>query len=404
MTGGLAIVAEELGGPVDARLVDHVDRAASRHELDRLRARYREYVAGHPTLPPREGALRPYLPSRAVGDPRYAHGVGTGEYDLDDDGDVARVVQSLRHFLLYCDSVAVDNPLVLHLDKAGLTNPGLVALQRVGRDRLVRWLRVLAELRELVEAGVVCLVEPRYEIHNRLPDLLSRPDHDRLAEEADFSDFPGPPASRDGRWAQVVMAERAAASGLVAHGVHGGNVTVYVPYRHVAQVLDAAAAAQPGAAEMDRLREVLAVDVPTFAPLPVADMVAIRRHGAFEAFRAAVRRAVVTAQALDPTAPGYPDAVRQLVHDEVLAVADPAREASRSATLSGWRRAGRILAFVALPAALGAVGGPVGSVAGATGGAAAEQWWDRFSTRSPRAANDAFARHAALFRPDPEPG
>jgi hypothetical protein len=119
-------------------------------------------------LPPQKqpGHLRPYLPIETLptsGKPNTGYFV----FDSTED-DLWSTVDAIKHHLLYCHSVAIENPMaVWMMDKGGALTfsraanlqKGILGWQFNSSIIMAQWLSFLTHVRPLIESGALIIVE-----------------------------------------------------------------------------------------------------------------------------------------------------------------------------------------------------------------------------------------------------
>jgi hypothetical protein len=423
----IELIEAELGQPLSPELAEAVTEDDSLDEkLERLSGAARGFVTSKPRLPRREpGMLRPYVPSRNVRDRAHYYKLAVGEYLFDPQwADIEGAVDALKHFLLYCDGLAIDDPLAPITGAFDESPRRWWSDRSRARARLANYIRFLVTIEELVEEGIVVFVEPDEEIQSRVFALLGEDERTLVARAAEFDDFPewssGYVQTQSRREGVIGMASQVLAMGLKACIFHNGAVNLHLPFKHsetlLAHVVGRARveagvmlpeaqrqAVRESAAELQVLRHVLELRVPTFERMKPEAIINVRREDGFERLRAGIRRAVTMAGALNPAAPGYDRALRQLVYDEL---SQPQRrmedEIASSRFLSRLEKGGRNLVLVGVPAiAAATVGGPLAAGGAAVLSEAARLGINWLSGAGKRAADQAYAEHALLFRPEP---
>jgi hypothetical protein len=405
----LDLFVESFGDPPSSRLAKSIERRMQWRRLADFGERFRafEQEVRAPVLKP--GELRPYVPYM-TGVPGASLSIRSLPSDEYQD-ELAAGLDALRHHLLYCHSIAMDNPL------AGLTDylRGGPAAEVAGvRTAMAAYVRFLAAIAPLVRAGVIVLVEPV-----SYPPLVKddsylewrQPLARRVAATADFSDVSERALPSDARKYFAGSAIDVITKLLVAIDVHK-NLDLYLPHGYFHDVLSAMGEPLIGvkAADSRLLTRLVQLKLPALRSLPLADLVALRDDGeAFLAWRADLR------QALEATSRRAEDV--ELGADEWLGALR--EEMARSAIELDRRLARSGLAARARDGAkafgLGAViaGGAAAITGTATGLVSAglalpvQLLWAYVASRRRRAADPdaALMHHYLLFRPgDAEQG
>jgi hypothetical protein len=411
------------GNDLNEDIIDYVERGAPRAELDALRHHYRQHVESQPAVPPRPGfELRPYVSTLWQDHPAYASGIaGSYARDFRHRDDVATTINALKHFLLYCHSIAIDNPLVLYLDMLSLgASERSVAIHRVHAANV---LRLLMELRDLIDRHVVVFVEPRDRIHNLSVALLSSEHIVDVANTVDFSDlrsfYSAPIESQNDRLISTYMGLKSLTYGLLASRELEGAVNIHLPFKHSEALLNkfisttAAEAAlgfssgqktqlQNGTADLQYLRHLLSLQVPTFDRLSTSDILAIRAGDRFIQLRQGLEQGLRELGSVEASGPTHAQHVRKifthtLEHSRESLEADVKRSPAMRASLKGLRN----LAVAGVPTVIAAdLGGATAAAAAFVFTEATQLGMELFHQRKDRAAAQAYAAHALLFQPD----
>jgi hypothetical protein len=397
-------------------LIRRVEQA-SLAELTDLLEHHREFRRSAP-VPAKagDGELRPYVPVAGDRTRDAAHGLALRIQDFKHRERALMALDSLKHHLLYCHSVAVDDATGYMLFSATAPQASDDRF-RAKRAELVNYLTFLAGIEPLVRSGVVVLVMD-------VPDPLDRqrlvPDKAALAADADFSDLSGffrdhfDEAQKQGgprfelvRQAMLVRAEQLLARGLQTAAAHPGDLDLYLPFRHYEDLLRAAvrsgqtdAPAGLRQVELHVLDQLLSVPVPGLGRLTVADLVAIRgEEAAFARWREGLERALdrierLDEDLLDPRAEAL-RVIRQELQTEQHALEEGIE---KSGFLSG-ARAGLKTFAIGSVAGVTAIEEPGPGIAAGAMTGALTLIWDYVAGRRGRERTRALHRQYLVFSP-----
>jgi hypothetical protein len=347
--------------------------------------------------------------------------------------DAWHTVDALKHRLLYCHSVAVDDAFGYLLYRSSSSRRS-----EATRERLLNYVNFLLHVGPLLRSHVLCLVSSE----SYVPALAADRRRGNRAQPSTFkkrleSTLTGSPALEhldfreimavapdDVRqeWAQALESsdgrhviedvnldaacERVAMSiGAAANAP--GALSVYFPFRYDVELLsayerlavDPQSPALQGAAEAWLLSALIDVELPGLAALDPDELVSIRTQSEeFENWRKALRQAVMRADAFPRHLPGRSAAVKREIGD-LLQEGKKRLEASlpKSVALKALRKgavsmlAGTVSAAIVLlldpdKTVLAALYGLAGVAGSASATALAE----------PSEAGDGKARRAAL--------
>ncbi len=259
--------------------------------------------------------------------------------------------QLVRH-LLYCDAIAVPDPLF----GLGSSNPLLKVWGpgvSVERDRIsvAEVIARLAPFAELFDAGVLVVVP-----HTAEPNLPTEmmPALTRIADE--FEDqFPSMPAD----WLEITYARRAAIDLMAQMAAGDGDFDVYLPTEaHVdlflgiyqsMQFADAAGVTTEPESRM--LWRLLTCGLPDPSDLPMKEIVAMRRGGEFNLWRNAITQALEAVELLAGDGK-WPISADRTLTEIRKSVTEAARVASTSIHRTRDKRVGFGLGVVGLGAAV----------------------------------------------------
>jgi hypothetical protein len=288
---------------------------------------YQEYVATWRGLPQPGAGLRPYTPVAApvLGPPslQYAQpelrpstlavelglgGIGYENVALDTE----RLVGKLKQLLLYCESVAIDNPLGPTHELWYGAPTGGVLMGGAQAWALARYVELLAVLEPLITSGALILVEHPYGVDPQRPDLPGWLQAERdVLEEIDERVRPSGWSSTDEdtfeeffRHAAIIDMARSLSLAGRTHALHA-----YAPSQrfqdalreaHVLafQIVSEELGFLPPGRDQDRdldagrLDKLLAMPFPGLERLPLRDITKVREGPELSALRRDLGRAL----------------------------------------------------------------------------------------------------------------
>jgi hypothetical protein len=292
-------------------------RSATAADLEKFLDAYAAFAATGTTHAPllKEGELRPYFPSGDM--PDWLQGrFSIDNHALTEDGADWRAVDAVKHRLLYCHSVAFDDPMpgVVSLAAAQLRIP------QPWHNGLLNYINFLLHFRSLIRSHVVCPVA-----HESYLPAHNRPDYIALGEEiearADKSKLPdideileAAPAELQAMWRQdlahpdggdlvkgaslVKSCERI--SGALA-GVKNapGRLSLYFPFRYDVRLLERCGELDSlrefGDRDNRALNELIDLDMPNLESLDPKEISSIRAGEEFEQWRMSLKDALAGA-------------------------------------------------------------------------------------------------------------
>ncbi len=284
--------------------------------------------------PLRAGELRPFIP-KVDGLANWVD--GAGKLGLDPSSllaadDLWDFVDAVKHHLLYCHAIVVDDPLVLVLGDAIRS----MELERDGgtpenEDALLNYVQAVTHLGQLLRENILFLVDRhglspslhQYDygtVQQRLMEL-GRP----YREKADIRELLArAPRDLQGKWNELLDSDPGQeaifkdahydasamriATGLSSPLVSRGLASLHVPFKYDLALIEAC----HEALRRDHLREwsagnswlmtrVVDLNVPGISDLDPGEVSEIRRGPEFEKFREAIRNAITLAEALPQT-------------------------------------------------------------------------------------------------------
>lgn len=362
----------------------------------------------------RGGQLRPYVPLERDEMPGAPSGLYLRADDFADPRNAEIAFDALRHHLVYCDSLAIDNPLRWMLD-AFLVKPAPHMTDYLERQRrkVLNYLQFLTRIEPMVRADVIVLVESDLGIPPNLSGALS--DTTAVADAADFSDLQAENLvmieknETLGRWALTSHANHQLATSLEAMKTHSGALDLYFPYRHYEDLLRAVIEEDRQelperirGVELGVLSDVLKLSLPGLKELKPQEIVAMRQgEAAFAQWRRSLERGMERVRNLDGDALAGDGDERSEIEKELVEGREKLEaEIKKSTFLShakrGWRdfSIGSIVALGMTP-----LTGPGPAMAGGAGQAGLRLILDLFAGRKTRDTAQALHHQYLLFSP-----
>jgi hypothetical protein len=415
----LDVLEDQTGQRFGEDLIACIKTAPDR-ELSELAERVTAFRATAP-VPAKQhgGELRPYVPVIGRNIREGDHGLNLDRTDFDDPRRAEAAFDSLKHHLLYCHSLAVDDPLGYILDAFATWQPNEL-WRRDARPRLVNCVHFLERIEPLIRSGAVVLVEDQpwrrgfsRRIVRDLDDLTASADLSDLTgmlrDKLDELEAQGPTAVEVGRQVVLELAEQQLTRGLQAAAAHPGELDLYMPYRHYEAVLQRAAQEallalpdSPREVELHVLGQLLALPVPGLSQLSVDDLVAVREQDeGFARWRAALERALERVERLDDELLNPQDETLRLIRLELLEQEQALEADIKKSSFLARARVGMKQFGIGSVAAAGLapVVGPGPAVASGAANAALTLLWDYVRGRGTRERRHALHRQYLVFSP-----
>lgn len=325
----LNLINETFGSDDCAALAEQVRSGAAIHHVSDLLESWRQWAFewSAPAAPPH--SFRPYAFAHWRGDPTS----GLSSLWQKSVGGSQELNNQIVHHLLYCDAIALPDPLFGQGAMTPLLNFPDLTSPEIERLSVAEVMSRVAPLAELIEHGVIVVVpytdEPDVPT-SMLPDLAA------VADTVD-KDFPQMPDD----WLEVSYARRAAIDIVAQMMLGDGEFDAYLPTRaHIrlfhamnkrvdAALHQVAGSALPGSRLFWRL---LDCQLPDLASLPLKEVVAIRKSGEFEPWRRAVADGLLRAEALlgqDEDGLGFAEMDRREIGMSVQEAADKSVQSLR---------------------------------------------------------------------------
>ncbi len=309
-------------------------RTASRIELADLSESYRKWEKEYEFEAPdrKQNELRPYFPANhnyvnwAVG------GIAIRSSNFRDQNGIWQIVDNLTQRLLYCHSVAIDDPGAYFLDV--FRTDTLDQLFERCKQELINYLAFLYHLRPLIDSGVLVLVSKMAYIDARKDQNTSDSKKNKielLAESNCFDDFVIVAKSYNKNFQddllsrQVILnvVHKVIESVSVVNSKINGGVDFYLPfecYREVlSQILQPVELKEVPETPLTHLRELVQVEIPGLMGLDPKDLVSLRiNEEIFEDWRKTLRSALERITALPKDRMDRGNEAFRILREEVL--------------------------------------------------------------------------------------
>ncbi len=387
---------------------------ASYEQLRELQERIKAFGKTAEVPTKRAGELRPYIPMEKDRLQIAPNEMYLRADDFADARNADVALEALKHHLLYCHSLAIDNPLRWILD-AFIIDPKPSMLDYLDRQRAkaVNFLRFLTRIEPLVRAHVVVLVEGDLELPFIQDGALR--DTNAVCDAADFSDLPWDqlaslePNDEMVRHALMSHANLQLACGLDAAAKHSEALDLYLPYKHYEAILRAIAQERTvqlpewvREVELQVLSGILKVSLPGLVALEPQEIVAVREGDeGFARWRASLERGMDRVRALDPETINRGMEGLRVINEELLdgrqaLEAEISKSSLLSKAKSGLREfsIGSVVALGLIPLA-----GPAAPLIGGAGNAGLSLLLDMLTGRRNRASAQALHHQYLLFSP-----
>jgi hypothetical protein len=313
-------------GPAAAPELYDAIRDASAPALDDFLTSYRVFAANPDHRPPRLSSeeLRPYLPHAQS--PTWTGGGLELDYDtLKHDDAEWRLADAVKHRLLYCHSIALDDPLEHLLTLA--TGEMRTCQGSEGRQALLRYVSFLLHMAPVVREGVVCLVGGAFSgadwmaRHGRRVEFAAALSQGGGYDAREFMEA-APPEVRAlwkrkqstpgyinlGTEAALSVATERIAIGLDSVLEAPDRLSLYLPFRADVQLLvrdtqlsKALKAAQFSDRDSWLLEQLIDIEMPGISALEPSELVRVRSGSEFAEWRTTLTNALQTANALPST-------------------------------------------------------------------------------------------------------
>jgi hypothetical protein len=330
---------EHFGPTSEPELYTAVNEAGD-VELDRFLEAYRAFATSEKGAPPKlsPSTVRPYLPY--IDKPSWTVGGLQLDFDtLKDDGAEWRIADAIKHRLLYCHSIALDDPLghLLALTTAQIrTNQG-----DSGRRALLRFVNLSLHFAPLLRSNIVCFLPHRGYSPDSTKRFGSRDELESALKDLgnyDPSEFvaAAPEAVRldwkeRGLFDTTLVAKVATnvASSRIANGLEAvlhapDRVSLHLPFRADVELLKKSSRlteeiASTGFSDRDSwlLSELVDLDMPGLAELDPDALVEIRTGDEFSAWRHALSQALLSANALPSSLWNRNEEVKRTIREQL---------------------------------------------------------------------------------------
>ncbi len=301
-------IENAFGHELSPELISSVNKVEDKMLWD-LGVKYEVHEQNHKRYAPdrNDGQLRPYLPVRSNKTVDWARGgVGLDLYTFDNADHVWKAVDNLKHMLLYCHQLAIDDPGALIFDSLRL-GYGVKSNPQVFLDakrRLQEYFPFLYHFKPLIDDGILILLSQKTSLDCMKDiswDTEKRTKREkrfkRLAMSLDYTDFFKQVELRATRrffefsdpiYKEIIIdvaEDNLGRMALMSREITGG-VDFYLPFRSWRGVLldlvkEAVESIQPEAvpdSELRLLTELISIDIPGISKLPVEDLISLRKN------------------------------------------------------------------------------------------------------------------------------
>jgi hypothetical protein len=322
---------------------------------------YGEFAATGTTRAPllKDGELRPYFPAGDM--PEWLQGRFTVDnHTLTMDGGDWKAVDAIKHRLLYCHSVAFDDPMpgVASLAIAQLRIPQPI------HNGLLNYVNLLLHFGDLIRKHVVCPVshESYLRGHGR-PDYVALgdeiqasvdksnlPDIDELLEAAPEdikviwrADLKHESGGSLVKSASLVKASERISQALSSLKNAPGRLSLYFPFRYDVRLLERWRGPESLREFRDRdiraLNGLVDLEMPNLESLGPSEILAVRSGDEFEQWRRSLKAALADAGQLPADLLNRAQEVRNVVDEQLIdGKARLEGAISKSQLLSGARK------------------------------------------------------------------
>lgn len=327
-------------GPLTEEELFEAVRSATAADLEKFPDAYTVFAATGTTHAPllKAGELRPYFPAGDM--PAWLQGrFSIDNHALKEEGGDWKAVDAVKHRLLYCHSVAFDDPMpgVVSLAAAQLRIP------QPWHNGLLNYINLLLHFRGLIRQHVVCPVahESYLPGHNR-PDYIALgeqieatadkskpPDVDELLEAA--------PENVKEIWREnlkhadggilVKSASVVKACERISHALAGvknapGRLSLYFPFRYDVHLLERCGPSDSlrefGDRDNRNLNELVNLEMPNLESLDPTEILSIRSGEEFERWRRILKSALADAGSQPADLRSRPQEVRNVVDEKLV--------------------------------------------------------------------------------------
>jgi hypothetical protein len=315
-------------------------RSATAADLEKFLDAYGAFAATATTRAPllRAGELRPYFPAGDM--PDWMQGrFSINNYALTQEGGDWKAVDVVKHRLLYCHSVAFDDPMpdVVSLAMVQLRIP------QPWHNGLLNYINLLLHFRDLIRRHVVCPVSHE----SYLPGHI-RPDYvalgDQIGATADRTNppdidelFDAAPPDVQAIWradlnhesggklaktASVIKSCERISQALAGVKNAPGRLSLYFPFRYDVNLLERCGPPDSlrefGDRDNRNLNELVDLEMPNLESLDPAEIVAIRSGDEFERWRRILKGALADAGNQPADLRNKPQEVRNVIDEKLI--------------------------------------------------------------------------------------
>lgn len=366
--------------------------------------RYNEFIHSFRLPPKGADHLRPYLTGPSLWYASQVHRLPLTAQNFtifSGPATAAEQEDAIKQHLLYCHSVAMDDPLprILYIVEGTSGNDPQAI------DGFANYCTFLNMVKPLVESGVLFFVNKDTYMSYYFPPSIDNRKVDEFALKADYSDVP----IKDDifRHTSFDDAFDGILEVLTASKVHSRNFDLYFPARFFRDAFAAIVSlakdnlrsmGHSHEKELMLLKQLISIKVPNLADLTPQDIVDIREDRAFARWRLDIERALDRTLRLDPRLLEPKQEALRLIRTELEERQAELKEAiKKSRFLSRAKKGARSFVVGGL-AALGVswISDPVSGIASSLAGGVAELLISYLGEKR-SSSKEALLRHYLLF-------
>jgi hypothetical protein len=333
-------------GPQHEQDLYEVVRSATSEDLDRFVDAYANFASRGTTRAPelQDGELRPYFPTSGQAADWTQGGFTLSRDALKLDGGDWAAVDAIKHRLLYCHSVAFDDPMGEIVTSAA-AQLRLKDQGDSGMRALLNYVNLLLHFSEFLRGNIVCIVSPesylpRYagprsvSMNQDMQASLKTselPEIDEIMEAAPKniqvqwqSELREPNKRKLLKEANLVAACERISAAIAGVSAAAGRLSLYLPFRYDVELLKR----YPKPLESGRvahfpdgdnwlLDQVIDLELPNLELLDPRDIVAIRTGSEFSAWRNVLKKALTSASAFPHSVWNREQEVRREIDDRL---------------------------------------------------------------------------------------
>jgi len=339
-------------------------RSATAAELETFNEAYAEFAATGTTHAPllKAGELRPYFPDCDM--PAWLQGqFSIDNHALTEEGGDWKAVDAVKHRLLYCHSVAFDDPMPRVVSLAAVQ----LRIPQPWHNGLLNYVNLLLHFKDLIRRHVVCPVAHESYLPGR-----NTPDYIGLGERIEATADKSKPADVDELleaapgnvkeiWREdlehadgeslVKSVSVAKACERIGHALAGvknapGRLSLYFPFRYDVHLLERCGPPDSlrefGDRDNRNLNELVNLEMPSLESLDPTEILAIRSGDEFERWRRILKGALADAGSQPADLRNRPQEVRNVVNEKLIDGKNSLEDAFRKSSVLAALRKGSV--------------------------------------------------------------